>query len=508
MAGVSHSRKLHLDQSPGDATAASPALRGSKVTRLASPSVSIHAHFYQPPREDPFLGDVPHERGAEPYHDFNEKINAECYAPNAALGSFSRISFDLGPTLASWLERHDRKTYRRILDQERVHYEQFGCSNALAQVYSHAIMPLASPREKRIQVSWGLADFRHRFGHRAPGIWLAETAADSATLAVLADYGVGFTVLSPSQAAEPVDPSEPYWVRLPDGRPMTVFFYQGDLSGGVSFDPGLTSNADHFGINVLSHYRDRHQPIRSAADLLLIATDGELYGHHQPLRQHFLSYLLRIVAPSAGFEVTTLARYLQANPPRREIKLLEPSSWSCFHGVDRWKSDCPCTEGDGQWKGHLRNALNALAARLDEIYFGEMSTVLADPSQAEEQYIQVKLGALTPTAFWRRHARQQQSTEGRDLAMSLLEGQYYRHLMYASCAFFFEDLDRIEPRNAILYGLRALRAAPTHYQSELESIFSSSLSHARSWRTGRNGAEILGELHQQHLPHPALVGVA
>jgi alpha-amylase/alpha-mannosidase (GH57 family) len=470
-----------------------------------STALCIHGHFYQPPREDPFTGQVPAEPGAEPHHDFNEKITAECYRPNAALGNFSRVSFDLGPTLASWLERHDRLTYRRILEQERAHCQQHGCSNALAQVYSHAIMPLATHHEKRIQVAWGLADYHHRFGHKAPGLWLAETAADSATLSILADYGVGFTVLAPHQAAEPVDPSEPYWVRLPDGRTVTVFFYQGELSAGVSFDAGLTTNADHFTGDILERYVGRKRSTRATRELLLIATDGELYGHHKPMRQFFLSHLLRIAAPAEGFEVTTLARYLLDNPPRREIRLVEPSSWSCHHGVDRWQSACGCTEGDGQWKHHLRRALTTLAARLDDLFWEHTETLLKNAWEAEEQYILVKLGALRPSAFWRRHARQPRSDQGRAAVFALLEGQYYRHLMLASCAFFFDDLDRIEPRNAIGYGLRALGGLPSDYQSELRGRFAFDLGAARSWRTGRTGGDIVHDLLHLHATRSDLI---
>ena len=466
----------------------------------------IHGHFYQPPRHDPISGRVPHEPGAEPYRDFNQRITAECYRPNATLGNFSRISFDLGPTLAAWLERHDPETYRRILEQERMHYELHGCSNGLAQVYSHAIMPLASAREKRIQVAWGLADFRRRFGHKAPGVWLAETAVDTATLAVLADFGVGFTVLSPYQAAGPVDTSEPYWVRLPDGRAITVFFYQGSLSGAVSFDAGITTNADVFSTSALGQHVNREKLARGGRQLLLIATDGELYGHHQPFRQHFLSHLLRVAAPARGFEVTSLARYLRENPPRREVRLVEPSAWSCAHGVERWSGGCSCTEGDGRWKWHLRQALSHLAERLDQVYDAEMAELLKSPGAAEEAYIEVKLGATSPATFWRRHVRRPRADD-RQRALAALEGRYYRHLMLASCAWFFEDLDRIEPRNAIAYGLAAIHGAPVEQRGELATAFRADLAATRSWRSGRSGAELVDQLARERVGLAEPVGV-
>ena len=451
----------------------------------------VHGHFYQPPREHPFTGVVPREFGAEPFHDFNEKIAAECYRPNAELGNFGRMSFDLGPTLAAWLERHDPGTYRRIVAQERAHHARNGRGNALAHVYSHAIMPLATNHEKRIQVAWGLADFRHRFGHQPEGMWLAETAADSESLTVLADHGIRFTVLAPWQAAEPIDPSEPYWVQLPDGRRIAAFFYHGELSGRVSFDSALTTNADAFGHHDLPRHLNPVKEARGEPQLILVATDGELYGHHQIYRDKFLAHLLRVSAPAQGFQITSLGRYLHDHPPRRVVRLAEPTSWSCHHGVERWRGDCACTEGDGQWKWHLRQALTALAARLDALYVAAARGLLHDPWLAEEEYIGVQLGAESRESFWERHTRRREV--GRRRVFALLEGQYYRHLMFASCAWFFEDLDRIEPRNAIGYGLRALRQAEMVHRVDLATAYADDLRGARSWRTGRTGLDLLRE---------------
>lgn len=454
----------------------------------------IHGHFYQPPREDPFSGQILPEPGAAPYPNFNAKIAAECYRPNAVLGNFARISFDLGPTLAAWLEQHDRATYRRILAQERLHVQRTGCSNALAQVYGHAIMPLATEREKRIQVAWGLSDYQHRFRRPAAGMWLAETAADEATLEVLATYGVEFTVLAPWQAAEPVDVGEPYRVRLPSGRTISVFFFHGPLSGAVSFDPAATTNADQFAERLLAEASSGNDGENGQDRLLLIATDGELYGHHQPFREHFLAHLLEVSAPRAGFTPISLAAYLRDHPPRREVQLRAPGSWSCHHGVERWRAGCACTPGDGSWKGHLRRALERLAARLDELFAEEGRGLLADPWRAEEEYIAVKLGVESGTAFWRRHADGERTPERRRRALELLEGQYHRHLMFVSCAFFFEDLDRLEPRIALAQALRAIALAPPAQRGELLATFRADLASARSWRTGRSGADLLDEL--------------
>jgi hypothetical protein len=454
--------------------------------------LAVHGHFYQPPREDPFTGRVPREAGAEPFHDFNEKILAECYRPNARLGNFGRMSFDLGPTLAAWLERHDPETYRQIVAQERAYFERHGHGNALAHVYGHAILPLASEREKAIQVAWGLADFRHRFGHDPDGMWLAETAADSASLGALLDHGVRFTILAPWQSADPIDPTEPYWVRLGDGRRIAAFFYNGDLSGRVSFDSSITTNADTFGLHDLARQVNREKAFLGEPQLTLIATDGELYGHHLPYRDKFLEYLLTVTAPARGYEITSLGRYLAAHPPRREVRLAEATSWSCHHGVERWRGDCACTEGPGAWKWHLRHALAGLAARIDALYEVAARKLLRDSWAAEAEYVWLLLGAEAPEAFWQRHARR--PDVGRRRALALLAAQHSRHLMFASCAWFFDDLDRIEPRNAIGYGLRALREAERAHRVDLLAAFASDLRAARSWRTGRTGADLLRDI--------------
>jgi hypothetical protein len=459
------------------------------MTNVGQLSLCVHGHFYQPPREDPFTGKVPREFGAEPFNDFNQKIAAECYRPNADLGNFGRMSFDLGPTLASWLERHDPTTYQKIVAQERAHVAEHGHGNGLAQAYSHTILPLATKREKQIQVAWGLADFRHRFGHDPEGMWLAETAADSASLAVLADHGVQFTVLAPWQAAEPIDPSEPYWVLLPGGRRIATFFYHGDLSGRVSFDASATIDADAFGERDLPRHVDPKKRSRCESQLILVATDGELYGHHQVFRDKFLAHLLRVSAPAQGFEITSLGRHLRAHPPRREVRLAEPTSWSCHHGVERWRGDCACIEGSGVWKWHLRRALVRLAAQLDRRFAKAARKLLRDPWQAELEYVQVRLGAESRDAFWSRHARREGPVE--EAAFTLLDAQYYRHVMFASCAWFFEDLDRIEPRNGIGYGLRALRLAESVHHVDLMAAYANDLRRAVSWRTGRTGFDLL-----------------
>ncbi len=326
----------------------------------------IHGHFFQPPREEPFRRVILPEAGAAPYENFNEKITAECYRPNAEAGNFDLISFDVGPTLAGWLEERHADVYRRMLEADRRSWRDYGTGNALAQAYNHTILPLATALDKRTQIIWGLADFFHRFGHRADGMWLAETAVDAQTLDFLAEEGIRYTILSPSQAAEPVDPSEPYLVRLPSGRKITVFFYCGPLSTGVSFDDDVTRNADQFLSDFVLPQLNPEKTAQSVDQLVLVASDGELYGHHKPFRDQFLSHLVHSAAPAHGVQVISLSQYLDSHPPVREARLTTPSAWSCTHGVNRWDTGCSCTGGNTEWKAALRTALNRVSARINE----------------------------------------------------------------------------------------------------------------------------------------------
>lgn len=466
--------------------------------------LAIHGHFYQPPREDPFTGRIPREPGADPFHDFNEKINAECYRPNVRLGNFARINFDLGPTLADWLEGYDPETHAAIVAADREHYRRYGQGNAIAQAYNHTILPLATYGEKLIQIEWGLADFRLRFGRQPEGMWLAETAVDRETLALLAERGVGYTILAPWQAeAEELDVTEPYLVDLGGGRSITVFFYKTPLSGHVSYDNSFTVNAEQFTAHHLLGEYNRHKAETGEPQLLVVATDGELYGHHKPFRDLFLDRLLSVSAPEAGVRVVSLARYLRLHPPRRAVSIREDTSWSCHHGVDRWRGDCGCVPGNGTWKWQLRHAFERLAARIDAAYERETASLLADPWRCLEDYIVLRRRHLSQAEFLAKHGRRP-PREGEGQRMSvLLAAQYYRHLMFTSCAFFFEDLDRIEPRNAIAYAMRAADLIAAATGADLLPALRADLATARGWRTGRRGSDIFDELNAARLAAPA-----
>jgi hypothetical protein len=466
------------------------------VDEVATKALCLYGHFYQPPREDPFTGAIPVEPGATPYPNFNEKITAECYRPNAEAGNFEHISFDLGPTLATWLERAHPDVHARIVEADRRNVVRFGVGNALAQSYNHTILPLANARDKRLQIAWGLADFAHRFGRHAEGMWLPETAVDLESLALLEAFGVRYTVLAPWQAAEPVDVTEPYLVPLPGGRSITVFFYNEPLSGGVSFDWDTTNNADLFAASYLSGHLNARKSARGEAQLILVATDGELYGHHKPWRDRFLQHLVTQGAPALDFDVSSLGRYLRDHPPSREVALRTPSSWSCHHGVERWDAGCACTEGDAGWKPLLRRALVRLAEQVDELFAREGAAALRDPWAAREDYLALRNGWDDPDAFWALHA-----AEGRppapaaaQRAAALLEAEYYTQAMVTSCGFFFEDLDRIEPRNDIACARRAVSLVWQATGRDLQPAFLADLSAARSGRTGLTGLDLYRQL--------------
>jgi alpha-amylase/alpha-mannosidase (GH57 family) len=459
--------------------------------------VCLYGHFYQPPREDPFTGRIPHEPGATPYENFNEKITVECYRPNALAGNFEHISFDLGPTLAGWLEHYHQNTYRTIVDADRLNVERYGVGNALAQAYNHTILPLASARDKRTQISWGLQDFAHRFGRPAQGMWLAETAVDMESLAILAELGVQYTVLAPWQAAEPVDVTQPYRVALPGGRSISVFFYNGPLSGGVSFDWDMTNNADSFAASFLPNHLNQDKVARGEDQLIVIATDGELYGHHKPWRDRFLHHLVHEGAQAFGFQVTTLERYLRDHPATREVKLHVPSAWSCAHGVARWSTGCECTEGNATWKPALRHALDGLSVRLDDTFERTAAKTLKDPWAARDAYLSLRNGWLSTADFWARFGRRRWRPRN-ELAevqtMHLLEAQYFGQCMYTSCGFFFEDVDRIEPRNDIAFARRAISLVWQATHQDLQQEFVANLAAAHSWRNGLNGTDLYAQL--------------
>lgn len=454
-------------------------------------ALCIHGHFYQPPREDPLTGAIPPEPGAAPYRNWNERIHAECYRSNAELGNFERISFNVGPTLFAWMAAHDPATCERIIRQDRANVQRFGVGNAIAQPYNHAILPLATYDDKVTQVAWGIAEFEHRFGRKPQGMWLPETAVDAETLGVLADFGIAFTLLAPWQAdCATLDPTEPYRVDLPAGRSIAVFFYHQGLSGRVSFDPATTTNADAFALNGLAAQYQADKLRRGEPQLLLVATDGELYGHHQPFRDLFLAHLLKTSSAQIGITPTFPARWLQEHLPRRSIAIRDRTSWSCHHGVTRWMDDCGCAPGDGRWKGHLRRALDRLAAALNEVYADAVRPLVPDPWALRHRYIQVLLGALSAGELIGELAGRRLPDEVVERIRTLLEAQRERQRMFTSCGWFFDDFDRIEPRNNVAYAAQAVWLTQAATGIDLAPAALAGLRDVESRRTGLRADQV------------------
>jgi hypothetical protein len=423
---------------------------------MAQKGFCIHGHFYQPPREDPLTGKIPNEEGAYPYHNWNDRILEQCYRPNAELGNFEHISFNIGPTLFSWLERRDPATYRLILEQERRNVKNYGVGNALAQPYNHTILPLATRTDKITQVLWGIGDYEHRFGHRPVGMWLPETAVNTETLEVLAECGIKFTILAPWQAADPnTDISKPYQVILSDRRKIVVFFYNQNISTRISFDPAATVNADIFYKNILAPELSNGSNGATEKRLVLAASDGELYGHHQPFRDKFLARLVSDSLPMKDAENTFPSLWLKQHGKFGVTTIRQNTSWSCHHGILRWSGNCACT-GPSNWKEPFREALNLTAELVDKAYLSIVQNRMEDPWQLRHRYIQVLLGKVEVQQFVRQNMNRDISEdEVRKIAL-LLRAQYDRQRMFTSCGWFFDDLDRIEPKNNIAYAAQAV----------------------------------------------------
>jgi Domain of unknown function (DUF3536)/Glycosyl hydrolase family 57 len=442
--------------------------------------LAVHAHFYQPSRLDPWTGRVPVEPSAAPFHDWNERVNAECYKPNAERGTLAHISSDLGPTLASWLAVADPATYRRFTTD---------AAGAIAQAFHHTILPLASAADRRTEIGWGVRDFEMRFGRRPTGMWLPETAVDMATLRALAEAGIAYTILAPWQAADgAVDTRLPYRVELGGGRSIVVVFYDQGLSTSVSFEPEATADADR----VAPRLGGGPSPIDRP--LAVIATDGELYGHHQQFRDLFLQ---RLVAPDdaaggadRGFDVVSLADVVAEADAAASIGIRERTSWSCHHGVARWGGECADAD-DGRWKAPLRAAFERLAGAIDAVTAGAFGEVPGDPDPdvARNAYVDVVLGGLPAADF---AARQWPVADDRQRArlLDLLEAQRWRLAMFASDGWFWDDPVRPETRQVMRAAARAVRLVDATAAAHLERRLLDDLAVLSSPSRGLDGAAI------------------
>lgn len=490
--------------------------------------VTVHGHFYQPPRENPYLDTIERQPSATPFHDWNERIHHECYRPNAfarvlndrgevvgIVNNYEYLSFNIGPTLMSWLERYDIEVYQRILEADKKSCDRLhGHGNAIAQVYNHIIMPLANERDKYTQIRWGKEDFRSRFGREPEGMWLAETAVDYTTLKVLADENIRFIVLAPSQAErcrlipsdeEPVtqwhevgggqiDPTRPYRCFLADGRYIDIFFYDGPISRDMGFNDVL-SNSQHFGGRLGQAVRGDHRP----SQLISVATDGETFGHHKGGTEKCLAFAFTNEFPNRNWTVTNYAHYLSINPPTWEVVLKPVTAWSCSHGVDRWQDDCGCGGGGSwhqKWRRPLRDSLDWLRDQLVKVYEESGRQFFLDPWAARDEYIEVigDRSAANVDQFLTRHRKRKLTPAEQLDALRLLEMQRHALLMYTSCGWFFEEISRPEGVQILRYAARALELAGEVSGVQLEKGFvrrlNAAISNVDSFKHG-------GEVYRQ-----------
>jgi alpha-amylase/alpha-mannosidase (GH57 family) len=461
--------------------------------------ICIHGHFYQPPRENAWLEVIEVQDSAYPYHDWNERINAECYAPNTAsrildsesviqniINNYAKISFNFGPTLLSWMERHAPDTYQAILEADKESLTYFeGHGSAMAQVYNHMIMPLANRRDKETQVIWGIRDFESRFKRKPEGMWLAETAVDTETLELLADHDIAFTVLAPRQAkavrkigddawqtvdGTTVDTRKAYLCPLPSGKKIHIFFYNGALSQSIAFN-GLLNDGKRFAEALL----DSFDNAKGGAQLVHVATDGETYGHHHKHGEMALAFCLDFIEKDKRVNLSNYSYFLAQFPAEYEASVIEASSWSCVHGVERWRSDCGCNSGSHpgwhqRWRGPLRDALDWLRDTTAEIFEEQGGPLLLDPWKARKDYIHVLLNRSDENIkrFFTANASAELDSSK---ILRLMEMQRHAMLMYTSCGWFFDEVSGIETTQVLQYACRVIQLASQTAAVDLEPEF-------------------------------------
>jgi alpha-amylase/alpha-mannosidase (GH57 family) len=480
-------------------------------------SLIIHGHFYQPPRENPWTEAVDPEPSAAPFHDWNERIYRECYRANenarilrtdgvveAIVSNYHYLSFNLGPTLLSWMQTQHPHGYAAILKADAESCDlHAGHGNAIAQAYNHAILPLCNPRDQVTQIRWGLADFRHRYGRDAESLWLAETAVNHDVLDRLVEHGLKYLILAPRQCQRvrplgsgpadwkdvgdgSVDPGVAYRYEHRDGsgRGLALFFYDGPIAQAIAFENALADSQRFIALFKRAEGGEGR--------VVHVATDGESYGHHSQWGDRVLAYALRREAVEQGFEVTNYGAYLAAHPPRLQADIKagpdgEGTAWSCAHGVGRWIRDCGCHTGGQEgwnqaWRGPLRQALDivrdGLAAEFERAAHG----LLRDPWAARDAFVQVVLdpSPISKKVFFAEHANRPLTPEEEVRVLSLLDMQRQCLLMYTSCGWFFNELSGIETVQILRYAARALDyAAELGLRSHREA-FLAKLKEARS----------------------------
>ncbi|MDY7033537.1 MAG: DUF3536 domain-containing protein [Thermodesulfobacteriota bacterium] len=474
--------------------------------------ICIHGHFYQPPRENPWLEEIEVQDSSYPYHDWNEKITAECYATNATsrilepggniiaiVNNYSMMSFNFGPTLLSWMEHHRPDVYEAILQADVLSMKRFsGHGSALAQSYNHMIMPLANKRDKYTQTIWGIRDFQKRFKRDPEGMWLPETAVDIETLEVLAELGIRFTILAPRQAKRVmkdkkgarwqdvsggrIDPTMPYLCNLPSGRTINLFFYDGPISQDIAFG-GLLESGEAFSKRLIAAFSEE----RNWPQLVHIATDGETYGHHHRFGDMALAYCLYLIESKNLAVITNYGEYLEKHPPVYGVEIFENSSWSCVHGIERWRDNCGCHTGaypkwNQSWRVPLRTAMDTLRDKITPLYEREASRYLKDPWEARNDYIDVILVRSKETIekFLDKYTQKTLGQEEKIHTLKLLEMQRNAMLLYTSCGWFFDEISGIEATQVMRYAARVIQLAEELFNLSLERYFVSALRDAPS----------------------------
>ncbi len=491
--------------------------------------ITIHGHFYQPPRENPYLNTIERQPSASPFHNWNERIYHECYRTNVfarifndqgeivgIVNNFEYLSFNIGATLMSWLENYDLEVYQKIIEADQKSSLRLnGHGNAIAQVYNHIILPLANERDKYTQIRWGKEDFRKRFGRETEGMWLAETAVDLATIKALIDENIKFIILAPTQAYKcreiateenssqewftvaggQIDPTRPYRCYINDTEYIDIFFYDGPISGDIGFGDVLNSSA-----NFVSRLKLAIRGDHRTSQIISVGTDGETFGHHKRDREKCLAYALTKEFPAQNWTVTNFAHYLSINPPTWEVQLKPVTAWSCSHGVGRWQDDCGCGGGDGiqlKWRRPLREALNWLRDELIKVYEDKGYQFFHNPWDARNDYIKVILHRNSEVIqdFLNNHANHSLNAEENIDAFRLLEMQRNALLMFTSCGWFFEEISRPEGTQILRYAARALELAGEIAGIQLEKEFLVHLTKAPSNSSKfANGAEIYHKL--------------
>ncbi|MBV8828857.1 MAG: DUF3536 domain-containing protein [Acidobacteriaceae bacterium] len=476
----------------------------------ASKHLCIHCHFYQPPRENAWLEEIELQDSAYPYHDWNERIAAECYSPNSAarildeqqrivriVNNYSNISFNFGPTLLSWAAVHAPETYKALVDADHQSQKMFtGHGSAMAQAYNHMIMPLANSRDKRTQIRWGFDDFVSRFGRLPEGMWLPETAVDLESLDLMAEAGILFAILAPHQAkairplkggnwedvtGSKIDPTRAYLCRTPNGRKISLFFYDGPISQGVAFEK-LLDNGEKFASRLMGAFSDT----RTWPQLMHIATDGETYGHHHKHGEMALAYALDYLEKKKLAKVTNYGEFLEKFPPTHEVQIYENTAWSCVHGVERWRSNCGCNSGrlgwNQEWRKPLRESLDWLRDTVGPLYESFASKFVRNAWAARDSYIQVVLERSPDVrdAFGRDHFLRRLTHDEEVVVWKLLELQRHAMLMYTSCGWFFDEISGIETVQVIQYAGRVVQLAEELFHISIEADFLSRLALAKS----------------------------